>query len=214
MNNIFYIIGSGGFAKEVLFLYESIYNNLDSFGGFIDFQTETQFIACMGKSFPVIDEAEFIEKHFKGDKPSIYIGVGNPVSNARIINKFEGYEFPNLIHPNFVAHRASLNLGQGNIITSGCVFTVDIKIGSFNIFNLNTTLGHDSIIGCYNVINPGCNISGSVKIGDGNLLGTNCTILQGISIGNFSTVGAGSLATKHVADNTIVIGVPAKPMVR
>jgi len=44
----------------------------------------------------------------------------------------------------------------------------------------------------------------------GASIGTGSTILCGITIGENSLVGAGSVVTKDVPDNSIVAGVPAK----
>ena len=57
-----------------------------------------------------------------------------------------------------------IKIGEGNIICAGNIFTTDIEIGSFNVFNLDCTVGHDTVIGSYNIINPSVNISGGVKI--------------------------------------------------
>lgn len=45
---------------------------------------------------------------------------------------------------------------------------------------------------------------------EGASVGSNCTILGGITIGKNSIVGAGSVVTKNVSDNVIVVGNPAK----
>ncbi len=41
-------------------------------------------------------------------------------------------------------------------------------------------------------------------------LGTGVTVLPGVTIGENAIVGAGSIVTKDVPDNTIVVGIPAK----
>lgn len=46
----------------------------------------------------------------------------------------------------------------------------------------------------------------------GASIGTGSTILGGVEIGENSIVGAGSVVTKSVPDNTIVAGTPAKIM--
>ena len=88
-----------------------------------------------------------------------------------------------------------------------------VKIGSFNVFNLNTTVGHDTVIGNYNVFNPGTNISGSTKIGNRNLFGTSSTVLQLIQIEDDNILGASSLITKNVSNKNIMVGVPAKKLI-
>jgi acetyltransferase-like isoleucine patch superfamily enzyme len=50
----------------------------------------------------------------------------------------------------------------------------------------------------------------SVVIEDNVLIGANATVLAGIHIGKNAIVGAGSVVTKDVLDNTVVAGIPAK----
>jgi UDP-2-acetamido-3-amino-2,3-dideoxy-glucuronate N-acetyltransferase len=45
---------------------------------------------------------------------------------------------------------------------------------------------------------------------EGASIGANSTILPGLIIGEFSTVGAGSVVTKNVQANTVVVGNPAR----
>lgn len=205
------IIGNGGFAKEVLFLCKEKFGHLNDFEGFIDYQPVSKTIHCLGKDFPVLDENEFLRK--KDFTKNLYIGVGWPATVKKIARKFVGYNFPNIEHPN-VVRDTSVSFGQGNVVTAGCIFTVDIQIGSFNVFNLHTSIGHDVQIGDFNVFNPGSNVSGGVIIGSTNLFGTNSTVLQGIEIQNDSIIGAASLVNKNVFDNETVVGVPAKKLLK
>jgi acetyltransferase-like isoleucine patch superfamily enzyme len=41
-------------------------------------------------------------------------------------------------------------------------------------------------------------------------IGSNATLLPNISIGNNVTIGAGSVVTKNIPDNCLVMGIPAK----
>ena len=203
-----YILGSGGFAKEVYFLIQSIGNY--EVRAFIDIESKPS-ITIGKKTIEVIGES--ILSSLSTDN-SLAIGVGQPDLIHKLSSGHSTFHFPNLIHPNVVGNFEDINMGQGNIITANCVFTTSIRIGSYNIFNLSTTVGHDVIIGNCNVINPAVNISGGVEIGNQNLLGVNSTILQYKKIGNNTVVGASSLVNKDVAEGTTVIGIPAKPLVK
>jgi sugar O-acyltransferase (sialic acid O-acetyltransferase NeuD family) len=203
----YFIIGNGGFAKEVLFLSKEVFGTLNDFSGFIDYKPNLDSVLCMGAEYPVIDENEFLNLD-KFDC-SVFLGIGDPKKIKKVVEKFSKYKFPNLIHPNVIMDK-SVILGLGNIITAGCILTVDIVIGNFNIINLSTTIGHDTQIKNFNVFNPGSNISGRVSVGNGNLFGTNSTVLQGLNIGDNSTIGASSLINKNVDSNLVVVGVPAK----
>lgn len=51
---------------------------------------------------------------------------------------------------------------------------------------------------------------GKIKIGDYTYIGEGCKIMPGVSIGTNVIVGAGSILTKSVPDNSIVAGNPAR----
>lgn len=209
-----FIIGAGGFAKEVYFLLKEVdpQASVYSFQGFVNPETAAP-VKVAGKDLPVISELDFFSRATLGT--SVVLGIGNPAVSAKVMKPYlehSGLAFPNLIHPNFVGYRADTTMGQGNVITAGCIFTLGIGVGSFNIFNLATTIGHDAQIGSFNIFNPGCNISGGVVVGDRNLFGTNATMLQNLKVGNDSVIGAGSVITKDVQSRYVYVGSPAKPI--
>jgi sugar O-acyltransferase (sialic acid O-acetyltransferase NeuD family) len=211
MRNI-YIFGTGGFAKEVYFLITEInqVNATFELAGFIDIKPRIDHLIISGKKIKVFDEAIFFDNPSL-ENDSFAIGIGNPkILNEIKVKYLHKYDFPNLIHPNVIGLFDTIKMGKGNIITAGCIFTLDITIGSFNIFNLTTTVGHDAVICDCNVINPGANISGAVCIGDNNLIGTNSTILQSIKIGNNNMIGAGAMVNKSFENNSVIVGIPAK----
>lgn len=203
-----YILGAGGFAKEVYqIVLES--NDLYEVKAFIDMDGGSNILVG-SIEIPVISEDQFISSKHSLSNVVLAIGVGEPKLIKKLAEKFSKFSFPNIIHPKSNFNLKLNKIGKGNIITSGVQFTNSIAVGDFNIFNLNATIGHDVVIGNNNVVNPLVSISGGVTIGDTNLIGVSATILQYKIIGNQTTVGATSLVTKNVLDDTTVIGVPAK----
>ena len=51
-----------------------------------------------------------------------------------------------------------------------------------------------------------------IKINSGSFIGAGSIILPGVTIGEESFVAAGSVVTEDVPNNTLVAGVPAKPV--
>lgn len=117
------------------------------------------------------------------------------------------------VHPSAICDPREVELGLGNAITAGCVFTMDIIAGDYNLFNWQTTVGHDARLGAGNVLNPPVNVSGGVVIGDAVLIGTGAQVLEGLTVADGATVGAGAVVTRDVAAGTTVVGVPARLLV-
>lgn len=200
-----FVLGSGGMAKDAfLTLRDSIDYQRYEFVGYIE-RDDFQGV----KSRNVFYESDFLKKFAPSENVSLFLGVGSPEVNTKLINKFGDFDFPNLIHRD-VKLDESIKLGKGNIFSRGVNFSMDIIVGSFNIFNALSTIGHDVNIGNCNVFNPLSNIAGGVQIGNCNLFGSSSTVLQYLKIGNENTVGAGGLVTKEISDNGTYVGVPCK----
>jgi len=205
------ILGNGGFSKEVAFLIDSI-NKVNKEWNILGYITnDSSLINTFNGKYKIYNADEWLIEN--KTELNVAIGMGSPHITSKIISKLKennNLAFPNLIHPNVVADWELISLGVGNIICAGNIFTIDIKIGSFNIFNLDCTLGHDSIIGDFNVFNPSINISGGVKLGNQNLVGTGVQILQFLNICNHNTIGAGAVVTKDITEEGTYVGLPAK----
>jgi sugar O-acyltransferase (sialic acid O-acetyltransferase NeuD family) len=162
-------------------------------------------------------DADILEATFECD---IAVGIGDPSNRASAVAPYLAQEprfgFPTLIHPRAVIEIESdrIHLGRGNVICAGSVFTCDVRVGDFNYFNLNTTVGHGAVIGSYNVVNPGSNLSGGVTIGDRVLIGTGVQILEGLQVSDDAVVGAGALVNRPVVQADTVVGVPARSLDR
>lgn len=202
-----YILGAGGFAKEVALLAETLGYNIC---GFIDKEIGHP-IKFGKKHIPLINEVDFINsKVINKNKVFLAIGIGDPNIISKLVIQFNEFEFPNLIHPSVSLNEGHVTIGKGNIICANTIFTTNIVIDDFNIFNLSVTIGHDVSIGSYNVVNPLVAISGGVIIDDKNMIGVSSTILQNIRIGSVNIIGACALLTKNIENNNLMIGVPAK----
>lgn len=205
-----YIIGSGGFAKEVMILINAINEQSERFSlkGFLNETAISATITAAGREVPVKKETDFLASNER-TTASLAIGVGSPDRIWCISNTYRQCIFPNLVHPSVEYDVYSTRLGRGNIIAANCSLTCDISIGNFNILNIGTVIGHDATIGDCNAIMPRCQVSGGGNIGHCNLLGTGSTILQGVEVGDWNKVGAHALLTKSVLSNSVLTGIPA-----
>ncbi len=77
--------------------------------------------------------------------------------------------------------------------------------------NLACTIGHEAVLRRACTLNPTVNISGGDETGEAVLVGTGAQVLQYLTVGHGAIIGGGSVVTKDVAAETLVVGIPAKP---
>jgi len=148
-----------------------------------------------------------------GTPVNLVLALGDPSSKSILIKMIDAGRvyYPVLKHPSVILQEeATIKIGEGSIITAGCILTTDIRLGSHVLINLNTTIGHDVEVGSCSSIMTGVNIAGGVRIGEGVLVGSGSNILNQLNIGDFSKVGMGSVVIRDVEVDTTVVGVPAR----
>ena len=206
------ILGTGGFARELITLVQDINNVKPTFElvGFVDGSLPKGQIV---NGYPVIGSDEEINK--TNDRIGLVLGFGNPQLKEKVRKQFTNplVYFPTLIHPSVIIgdHRL-VEIGQGCILCAACIITTNIIIKDFVTLNLQCTVGHDTTINEYSAFMPTCNISGEVEIGKGVYCGTGVKIINQTSVGEYTIVGAGAVVTKPLPAKCTAVGVPAKPI--
>lgn len=206
------ILGSGGFAREVLCLIQDINKQTQTYEilGFIDNTIEK---GTLVNGFPVIGSDDEIIKSNKS--MSLALAFGEPHLKKKVAAKYCSsiFDFPNLIHPSVILGSEDyIKMGTGCIICAGNILTTNIELGDFITLNLACTVGHDTVIGSYSSIMPSCNISGDVIIQDSVYVGTGVKIINQTVVGTNSVLGAGAVVSKSIPANCTAVGVPAKPI--
>ena len=213
------VLGAGGFAREVAWLIKEINEHLRpcfpqdyyEFAGYI-----VSDLSKRGEhDSEALGDYSWLEKN---PLDCLAIGIGTPGPRLHVAEeirqRFPKIELPRLVHPSLRYDKDSCTIGEGAIICANNVFTVNITIEPFAMVNLSCTIGHEAVIGRGSVLNPTVNISGAVIIGEGVLVGTGAQVLQNLTVGKNAIVGAGSVVNRNVAEGTIVVGAPAKPLAK
>ncbi|MHC5063616.1 MAG: acetyltransferase [Planctomycetota bacterium] len=206
------ILGAGGFAREVLDVFDAInasQPNSYEVLGFIS-EVEDDWLKIINDK-PVLGGFDWFDSDPDHLQVRVICGVGSPPVRHRMIErcKKRGLAYVNAIHPQATMTRR-VELGQGIVVTAGVILTNQITIGDHVHLNLHATVGHDARIDDYCTVAPGVNVSGNVHIGVGCDIGTGAAIIQHVSIGEWSVVGAGSVVNREIPANSTAVGVPAK----
>jgi sugar O-acyltransferase (sialic acid O-acetyltransferase NeuD family) len=206
-----YLMGFGGFAREVYWHIVKEDNFKFKVMGFID---KIPTIVSNHKNFydgiPVINENSF---DFTGK--SIIIAVGDPSLREKmffyIINRFDDVDFPNMISSYAtISSPKTIKYGKGCIVCPGCVLTCDITLKDFVILNLNTTIGHDVILENFSTTATNVSISGNVFVGKNTYFGNNSSVKEKIDICDDVIIGMGAAVVKPITERGVYVGIPAR----
>lgn len=69
---------------------------------------------------------------------------------------------------------------------------------------------HDGAIWCFREELENADVFGKIKIGNNVFIGNNCTILPNTTVGDNCIIGAGSVVRGQFAENSVIVGNPAK----
>ncbi len=203
-----YIIGAGGFGREVAWLVERINSVAPTWNlkGFID--DKDSLWGTMEGGYPVLGGAEYLIQ--QGEVYAV-CAVGASATRKKVVEKFTGSQikFATLIDPSVLISNR-VQVGGGTIICAGTIVTVDIQIGNHVIINLDCTIGHDDRIRDFVTLYPSVNVSGNVVLGECTELGTGMQIIQGKTVAANTIIGAGSVVVRDITESGTYVGCPAK----
>jgi len=200
------IIGTGGFGREVLCCVIDIIGHTDrNINEFVSFMVSDQYF----KESEIMGVGVIKQSQFDPEKYETVVAIGEPDSRKKMVESLPlNTAFAKLIHPSATVS-TWVKIGEGSIITAGCILTSNIKLGNHTHLNLNTTIGHDCIIGDYFTTAPGANVSGSCNFGNNIYLGTGSAIKQNIHICSDVTIGMGAIVVKNITEAGTYVGSPA-----
>ena len=170
-------------------------------------------VSCLGP-WPVIGTTEQLIEN-QDIFEAVVIGIGdNSLRLSKAISLSEaGINFATVIHPRAIVSLYT-KIGCGSVVFAGAVINPDSVLGDHCVVNTNATVEHDCTLEDAVHISPGANLGGGVSVGRCSWVGIGAAVKQLIHIRKNVIVGAGAVVTDDVPDNLVVVGVPAKPLLK
>ena len=162
---------------------------------------------------PVIESFDLFLKHQNPAEREFLVALGRSEWRAEIFEKCRalGMRPTTVIDPRATVCNL-VEVGAGSMVSAGAILGINSRCGLDCIINTGAIIDHDCALGDHVNINPGAVLAGKVQVKSGATIGLGARILEDLTIGEGSFVGAGAVVTKDVADRTLVVGVPAKPV--
>jgi sugar O-acyltransferase (sialic acid O-acetyltransferase NeuD family) len=198
------VIGAGGHALEVLDILIQ-----DNYPHPIYFYDDINPDSVIFRGYPVIKSIPDLKKIYPNDFYFI-LGIGTPKYRFLMTQKFTdiGGSLSSIISSKSITSK-KVKENEYDVMNL-CYLGPETNIGQGTLINTGAQIHHEVIIGEFCEISPRALLLGKVQIGNNCSLGGNCTILPKVKIGNNVIVGAGTVVTKDIPDNMLVVGVPGE----
>jgi len=207
-----FIIGAGGFGREVFSIIAALQNSSSMLppAGFVDdAPSAADLIRVDVLGSEVVGSVDDLLA--RTEPFGAVLAIGSPTVRESIACRLSHspVTFPVLVHPNATIG-CDVRLSEGVVIAAGSRLSTNIQVGRHVHIDQNAVVGHDCNLGDYSRLNPQACVSGAVTIGRGTLVGANATVLPGLDVGDGAVIGAGAVAVRDVVSTTVVKGVPAR----
>ena len=206
------IIGTGGFAREVVFHAQNSlgFKTEWDLKGFLDGDVKLPEEEYKKLKLPLLGDV----KNYEIEKDDVFIcAIADPKVRERLTKIIEdkGGEFMTLIHRTALVS-PDAKIGHGCIITAFALIMPDSFVGNHVIFNCRAGNSHDSRVGDFCSFMGNSGIMGNVTVGHRVYFAGGAKALPHAVIEDDAYVGVDSTVFKRVKRGRKVFGVPAVPV--
>jgi acetyltransferase EpsM len=140
-------------------------------------------------------------------------GFGDATARRRVASEYSAKEvaWATVTHARATVS-PSAELGSGVVVLAAAVINPGARIGNHVIINTGAVVEHDVLVGEFAHIAPGAVIGGGTSVGAGTSIGLGARVRDHVRIGRDCVIGMGAVVLEDVADASVVVGIPARPI--
>jgi acetyltransferase-like isoleucine patch superfamily enzyme len=111
---------------------------------------------------------------------------------------------------------AGVRIGEGCVVYTHLFSTEPdlVEIGDHVAISSGTSFITHDATGHLFEDHPNMDVFGRIKVGDRTYFGTDVIVLPGTTIGSYCVIGSGSVVRGHIPDGSVVMGNPAKVIMK
>lgn len=206
------ILGAGGHAREVLDVLESSPGGIPPGTVLFAEPGTTSTVAqalVRARGLPLVDRLHPESTHYVA-------AVGDVKLRRRLVVLAEaaGLKGHTVHSPLATVPDEVLSTAEGLVCFAGSYISTNVTLGKHCHLNQGCRLSHDVTLGDYVTLGPGCLLSGGSVVEDGAMLGVGAVLLPHVRVGHGATVGGGAVVVADVPAGAVVVGNPARALVR
>jgi UDP-N-acetylbacillosamine N-acetyltransferase len=200
-----YVFGAGGHGKVVA---DMAIEAGWEVRGFLDDSAAALEEIVLG--LPTVGGRDWLREQSSPDD-AVVVAIGNNALRMRVQQELEELRIAiaTIVSTHAVVSKWA-TIGRGVVVMPGAVINAGAVIGNGAIINSGAVIEHDCVIGEFAHVSPNCSLGGGVTVGDLSQVGLGSAILPFVRVGARTTLGAGSVANRHLPDDVVAFGVPAR----
>jgi len=213
-NNIIKLIGlgAGGHVKVLIDILQ--HDGKYSIEGLLDSNKDLCGRKIMG--LPVLGDESLLPAMGRRWITHFFVaiaGVGDNKPRKRLFELalYHGLKPIRIVHPSAcISDFSAINVGT--TVMANAVVNAGTEIGKNAIINTGSIIEHDCVICDHVHVATGARLASSCRVEAGAHIGVGATVLQSTTIGENAIIGAGAVVIDDVPPETVVIGIPARPL--